>query len=112
MGGCSNKGSDHSEEAKAQPGQELPPAAFGKVRTSLPAGEVGRTEAAASERPVMVRKRKLFIRSGNSDIQVLGESVPSPFAEGLTLWVQISFWFLEVEPAERGGWKAGWHLSH
>ena len=60
----------------------------------------------------MVRKKKLFIRSRNNDIKVLEETVASQSAEGLTLQVQISFWFLEVEHAERGRWKAGRHLSH
>ena len=43
---------------------------------------------------------------------LLEETIASQSSEGLTLQVQISFWFLEVDHAERGRWKAGRHLSH
>ena len=43
---------------------------------------------------------------------LLQETIASQSSEGLTLQVQISFWFLEVDHAERGRWKAGRHLSH
>lgn len=37
------------------------------------------------ERPVVVRKKKLFIKWKNSEIEVLEQTVPSQSAEGLAL---------------------------
>lgn len=79
-GKVASTGGHHSSEAR-QPGWGRPATAFGRVRTSPQRGRWGGTGA---ERPVMVRKRNSFLRSRNSDSEVLEETVPSQPAEGLT----------------------------
>lgn len=81
---------------------------FGKVRGSLQRG-MGRDSGREAN---CGQEKELILCSKNNDIKGLNETAPSQSAEGVTLWVQTSFRFLEVEPTERGGWKAGCHLSH
>lgn len=81
---------------------------FRKVRASLQRG-LGRDNGREVNHG---QEKELIPWSRNNDIKGLKETAPSQSAEGLTPWVQTSFRFLEVEPAERGGWKAGCRLSH